>query len=371
LKKQVIIVELFEFGGSNSHLKTLIRYFGASNVVLLLKEEKQLVYLENIDGADGVTVIIDRDLYPYAHLNYRLTTNLKELFYILRSIFSVQLLLFRYGLAGLSISSVDPEKYLYLLWMPFLRVTYILHSTPGAVYTWFTSITCNFTLGPRKRVITVSRANRDLICENWGISDRKKKYVHIVYNCVLENGFKKGDGAQTAARTVLTMGHLVAYKNPVFWLEVAKIVAGRYRDVKFIWLGGGPLWDELNTNSENYDNISFRGVVSDPVRFLRLSTIYYQPSLSETQGIAVVEAMAQSLPCIVSDTGGLPETVEHGYSGLVVPPTNIHDHVAAICSLLDDSAMTAAYGRHGLQRASDFFSFKNFKKKMDALYLGS
>lgn len=136
MKKHIIIAKLFEFGGSNSHLRTLIKYFGKEQVILVLEHESQMVYLENIEGARDIQVEIRPGLHQYAHLSYKFSTNLKELYWIIRSIMAVQFLSLKYGFADVSINSVDPEKYLYLLWMPFGKVYYILHSTPDKSYTW-------------------------------------------------------------------------------------------------------------------------------------------------------------------------------------------------------------------------------------------
>ncbi|MHB8206954.1 glycosyltransferase family 4 protein [Mucilaginibacter sp.] len=368
MKKHIIIVDLFEFGGINSHLKTLIKYFGKSNVILVLKNKDQLSYLKNIDGAEGIQVTINSGLYPYAHLSYRFTTNIKELLQIIRSIIAIHCLSIKNGFADISISSVDPEKYLYLLWIPFAKVVYILHSTPDKRYSWFTTFTCNFTLGKRKKIITVSIANKNLICENWLISDRKKGLVDVIYNCVLGSELKYTAHKESDQLTILTMGHVIEYKNPALWLEVAKQVTSRYCHVHFLWLGNGPLWDEFKVATEDCDRIFFKGAVTDPARYLKEAAVYYQPSLSETQGIAVVEAMYYYLPCVVSDTGGLPETVVHEYNGIVVNPTIIKDHVSAISTLLDNPARRVEYGLNSHQRVLDFYSFETFKAKMDALY---
>ncbi|MDN3584406.1 glycosyltransferase family 4 protein [Mucilaginibacter flavus] len=369
MKKHLVIVDLFEFGGSNSHLKTLIKYWGKANVVIVLKHEDQLAYLNNIEDVQGIQTRIYSSLYQYAHLSYRFTTNFKELCYIIRAIFLVQLLSIRYGFADVNISTVDPEKYLYLLWLPFARVFYTLHSTPGERYTWFTTFTCNYTLGNRKKIITVSNANRDLICKKWRVSLLKENFVYAVYNCILEDGPIDTSQTKSDGLIILTMGHVIDYKNPGLWLKVAKMVIARHKHVTFVWLGNGPLWDEFKAASESIERVLFMGAVHNPVPFLKSALIYYQPSLSETQGIAVVEAMSQSLPCVVSETGGLPETVVHGYNGFVVNPTIVQDHVEAISALLNAPAIREEFGLNARKRVSELFSFGSFKKKMDALYL--
>ena len=62
MKKHIIITKLFEFGGSNEHLKALIKYFGKENIILLLEDTSQLAYLKNIESTDGLQVKIKSNI---------------------------------------------------------------------------------------------------------------------------------------------------------------------------------------------------------------------------------------------------------------------------------------------------------------------
>ena len=368
-KKHIILTKLFEFGGSNEHLKTLIKYLGSDNVVLLLETKEQLAYLKNIASADGVTVKIISNIHPHAHLQYKFTTNIKELFHIVRSLITLQLLSIYYGFADITICAVEPEKHLYFLWVPFIKVYYILHTTPNKKYTSFTSFTCNTLLGNRKKIITVSIANKNAICTNWEISEQKSRYVTVVYNCLSSDEIKTPEVNHEARKHIITtLGQVIEYKNPEVWLEVAKVVTTMREDVTFEWLGNGPLLDYYRSATVAEERINFRGLITQPQNYLKQAFIYYQPSKFETHGIAVVEAMSCSLPCVASNTGGLPESVSHQYNGLLVEVTNISDHVNAILGLIDNSVLREEYGKNSYSRYLNLFSYDNFKTGMDKVY---
>jgi glycosyltransferase involved in cell wall biosynthesis len=274
----------------------------------------------------------------------------------------------KHGLADVTICVVEPEKYLYLLWIPFIKVIYILHSSPAKKHTPFTSLTCNVTIGKRKKIITVSDSNKNLICQNWGITIKKRPFVHVIYNCIIENELNIMHSVKNNKQYITTLGHVIPYKNPALWLAVAKLVTSKYEHVHFVWLGNGPLWNDFKVATKETDRILFKGAVTDPMSYLKEAAIYYQPSLNETQGIAVLEAMYNYLPCVVSDTGGLPETVEHQYNGIVVNPTIVKEHVDALSILIDNPKLRVEYGLNSHKRVLDLFCFDTFKTKMDALY---
>ncbi|MGN6180532.1 MAG: glycosyltransferase family 4 protein [Mucilaginibacter sp.] len=287
---------------------------------------------------------------------------------IIRSVLSVFFLSLRHSGAGITINSTSPEKLIYLLWVPFIRINYISHTSVFEQMYPFTSISCNTKLGQNKRIITVSQASKALICKNWKIKKDKWSFIAVIYNCLPTT--MQGDDCPDRIpeeKTVITLGHVIEYKNPFVWFEVAKIVTSKYKQVKFIWLGNGPLYDQFKNEAQGYDNITFRGLINEPGNWLMSASIYYQPSLHETQGIAVIEAMASSLPCVVSKVGGLPESVQHNYNGLLVSPLDVKEHVNAISTLLDDDDLRVQYGRNSQKRYLQSFSYEQFKRSMDAV----
>ncbi|QEM11414.1 glycosyltransferase family 4 protein [Mucilaginibacter rubeus] len=369
--KHIIVTKLFEFSGSNTHLKALISFFGPQNVLLILEDEGQVKFLEKVDESGLVRYKIKTNLCGYAHLQYRWTTNLKEAFRLLKSVFYIQLLSFRHGLADITVCAVEPEKHLYFFWAPFCKVYYILHTTPNKRYTSFTSYTCNRKLGKRKKIITVSQSNKSLISKNWEITEKKQTCVNVVYNCVTE----PVDGVQLNTERynahpvcVITMGHVIGYKNPETWLKVAKVVTGARPKVIFIWLGNGPLLNQYQSEISNQKQIFFKGAVTNTDDYLKTAHIYYQPSFYETHGIAVVEAMSQSLPCVVSNVGGLPESVREDYNGYLVEPAAISQHAEAILKLVDNEHLRHSLGENAFTRFKENFSFEQFKTQLNSIY---
>jgi glycosyltransferase involved in cell wall biosynthesis len=116
------------------------------------------------------------------------------------------------------------------------------------------------------------------------------------------------------------------------------------------------------------ENIHFAGLIENPESYLSTAAIYYHPSLIETQGIAVIEAMSNKVPCVVSDSGGLPECVENNKSGYIVKAKDVDEHVDKICNLLDNKELRNSFGENGYRRYLNLFAFKSFKKEMDEIY---
>jgi starch synthase len=107
------------------------------------------------------------------------------------------------------------------------------------------------------------------------------------------------------------------------------------------------------------------------VQILSHSTVFVCPSVYEPMGIVNLEAMACETAVVATATGGIPEVVEDGVTGLLVPIEQVTDGTgtpvdpdrfvadlaAAITELVADPARAAGMGRAGRQRALDHFSW--------------
>jgi glycosyltransferase involved in cell wall biosynthesis len=101
----------------------------------------------------------------------------------------------------------------------------------------------------------------------------------------------------------------------------------------------------------------------------RSSAMLVLPSVCEEPfGMPLVEAMASGLPVVATRVGGIPEVVEDGVTGLLVPPEDPVALAEAIARLLDDREYAAALGAAGRRRAEERFSWESVTARMRGLY---
>ncbi|HEV2472441.1 MAG TPA: glycosyltransferase, partial [Chthonomonadales bacterium] len=86
------------------------------------------------------------------------------------------------------------------------------------------------------------------------------------------------------------------------------------------------------------------------------------------QGIAAIEAMAAERPVVASNTGGLPETVRDGETGILAPPGDVEALSAALAALLEDPALSARLGRAGRLRAIEQYDANTMARKVLQIY---
>ena len=117
--------------------------------------------------------------------------------------------------------------------------------------------------------------------------------------------------------------------------------------MEFIWAGEGTLLSECRISVIDYPCIKFIGHQENVEKLYAQSSVYFQPSLQESHGIAVLGAMYHQLPCVVSDRGGLKESVIDAVTGFVVEIERPEAAVEKIQFLLQEEKAARIMGQKG------------------------
>jgi glycosyltransferase involved in cell wall biosynthesis len=92
------------------------------------------------------------------------------------------------------------------------------------------------------------------------------------------------------------------------------------------------------------------------------------PSYREAQGLVILEAMALARPVVASDVGGIPEMIEDGVTGLLVPPHDAQALADAISRLLLDHPLADMIGRAGHRLVHDRFCVERMVAAIESIY---
>jgi glycosyltransferase involved in cell wall biosynthesis len=101
---------------------------------------------------------------------------------------------------------------------------------------------------------------------------------------------------------------------------------------------------------------------------LRAADVLVLPSRSEGQPMAVLEAMAHGVCVVASHVGGLPEMIEDGTSGLLIPPADVDALSAALDRVLADPGLRERLGAGARARAEAVFDIEVVWRQIDAVY---
>jgi glycosyltransferase involved in cell wall biosynthesis len=177
---------------------------------------------------------------------------------------------------------------------------------------------------------------------------------------------------ETGQPTLLGVAsRLVPIKGIVHLIRALGLLRRDMAGIRLEIAGAGPdraaLQQEVRTLGL-HDVVAFVGWQPDMWPWLGRWDIFVQPSLAEGFGVAVLEAMAAGLPVVVSSAGGLPELVEDGRTGYVVPPADPTTLAARLRHLVLHADLRDAMGAAGRARVRQHFSPERMAAEMAAVY---
>jgi len=155
-------------------------------------------------------------------------------------------------------------------------------------------------------------------------------------------------------------------------VEAAPEVLARFRGVRFVFVGDGPMEDELRERVARLgiaDNVEFLGHRDDVPAVLADADVFVLSSRSEAFPNAIVEAMMSGLPVVASSVGGIPELVEDGRTGRLVPPGDAAHLAAAVIDILDHPDRAMQMGQTARRRIEEQYSFDRMVHQFETLYL--
>jgi alpha-maltose-1-phosphate synthase len=197
-------------------------------------------------------------------------------------------------------------------------------------------------------------------------------------------------GIDVTRPSVTFVGRITRQKGLPYLLRAAKrLPAG----VQLVFLAGAPDTPEIAAEVETLSDelrAARDGVIwvpamlpkADVIQILTHSTVFVCPSIYEPMGIVNLEAMACETAVVATATGGIPEVVVHGETGLLVPIDQVSggtgtpvdpdrfvaDLAAAITEVVSEPVRAAAMGRAGRRRAVEQFSWSTIAERTMDVY---
>jgi glycosyltransferase involved in cell wall biosynthesis len=223
------------------------------------------------------------------------------------------------------------------------------------------------------RVFAVSEQVRQHCIDVDGINPSR---VQTIYNGLdLADWSSISEAAKHAGEAlVTTVGNIRWVKGHDVFIRAAASVAAQFPTATFS-IAGDVLEPEyfaelqaLVRNLKLSHRFRFAGGVKNLREHLSLADIFVLPSRSEGFSNAIVEAMAASLPVIATNVGGNSEAVQHGISGVIVPPEDSDALAAAIVQLLSDPAKARQMGAEGKRLAAEKFTTEAMMTQITSVY---
>lgn len=173
------------------------------------------------------------------------------------------------------------------------------------------------------------------------------------------------------APVVGNIAALVPHKGHRHLIEAAHLVVQEILDARFVILGEGELREPLERLVRDYHlekHVLLPGFRTDVLGCLKGFDLFVMSSVTEGLGTSLLDAMACSKAIVGTSVGGIPEVVDDGRTGLLVPPRDHRQMAAAIVRLLRDDNLRRSMGEAGLARFRERFTVERMIEETAAVY---
>ncbi|MGO8788530.1 MAG: glycosyltransferase family 4 protein [Terriglobia bacterium] len=168
-----------------------------------------------------------------------------------------------------------------------------------------------------------------------------------------------------------TAGRLVELKGIEYLLSAAAALRREFPALRVEIAGSGPQREKLEEAVVRMDlggQVQFLGWIDDLAPVLRRWDVFVMPSLEEGFPIAALDAMGAGLPVIATSVGGVPELIEDGSTGWLVPPRDSEALASRLRLLLANPDFRVSMGAAGYERVRDRFSAAQMTESFAKLY---
>ncbi len=226
-------------------------------------------------------------------------------------------------------------------------------------------------------IIAVSYAVKDSMVES-GIPEN---IIKVIYNGI--EPLKKYDNIKKAEIRqkygisendicITMLARLEPVKDHKTFLNTAKILSEKYKNIKFIVAGTGSLENDLKQLVKELNiekNVIFTGFVENVEELMNITDVNVITSKQEALCLSIIEGMSIGIPAVGTDAGGITEVIEDGGTGYIVEVGNYKKIAEKIIDLIENEEVYKVFIKNCSTLVEEKFFAKDMAAQIDKLYL--
>jgi glycosyltransferase involved in cell wall biosynthesis len=217
------------------------------------------------------------------------------------------------------------------------------------------------------RVIAVSNYDRDFLIRR-GLDKNK---ISVIYNGISEVEERKALPVTLKGLVIGTAARLTKIKGINYLIEAFSFLVKKYRELSLAILGDGEerkTLENLTGKLGIRESVYFLGSIPNAKSYFTNFDIFVLPSLMDFLPISILEALSVGRAVVATKVGGIPEIIEDGKSGILVPAKDSRTLAEAIEVLIVDRGLREMIGENGYKRFREGFTVERMVEKTNEIY---
>ncbi|MFA5866838.1 MAG: glycosyltransferase family 4 protein [Actinomycetota bacterium] len=264
-------------------------------------------------------------------------------------------------------------------------IVFSMHNFPsymssGGLKKVAASLAMRRIINRAERLIVVSESLKRFMVDKEKADPEK---ISVIHNGLDFSAWQKRLAAADAAdlRAVLgipandfvvgTLGRLIPSKGHDILINAMPELVHKFPGIRLVIAGSGPLDRRLKEQTATLGldgSVVFPGHVDDPAPYYKMFDAFVMPTVMESFGLAVIEAMTAGCPVAASRTGGLPEIIENRETGLLFTPGDSRAVAAAIRTIAADKKAARQLGEAGRRSVKERFTLDAMVAETEKVY---
>lgn len=178
-------------------------------------------------------------------------------------------------------------------------------------------------------------------------------------------------GAEPEALVLINVARLYPEKQQRLLLDLFRVILDRRPEAR-LWIAGvGPLEAELRAHAASLglgEAVRFLGFEENLPALLALAEVHVNTSSAEGVPLAICSAMAAGLPVVATEVGGLPEILDEGRAGVLVPFADTSRFIEEVMRMLDEPDRRLQFGRSAQQFIHTDYALTTAVRRLEDTY---
>jgi glycosyltransferase involved in cell wall biosynthesis len=171
--------------------------------------------------------------------------------------------------------------------------------------------------------------------------------------------------------TILFFGRIWDYKGLQYLIEAEPLITAQIPNARIVIAGRGDdfsQYERMMVNRERFVVLNERIPDEQVAQLFQEASVVVCPYIEASQSGVLALANAFGKPVVATTVGGIPEMIQHGKTGLLVPPRDARSLAEAVVTLLQNHNLRQEMRRHALQQSQTELSWASIAKRTRAVY---